>query len=176
MVIGVKKELKIMQTSELLFEKLKEFEGLRLEAYEDAGGKPTIGYGHTYNVKMGDKISELTAEELLKKDIEIAERNVLELGICKYQGQLDALVSFVFNLGIGNLKRSTLLKAILAGLPRETIDKEFRRWAYAGGKRMKGLVARRRWEVERYYDNTDTLEEVREKKPLPASPKGRRRE
>ena len=158
----------MMLTSELLFEKLKEFEGLRLEAYEDAGGLPTIGYGHTYNVRMGDKISEYWAEELLKKDIEIAERNVLELGVCKRQGQLDALVSFVFNLGIGNLKRSTLLKAILAGLPRETIDKEFRRWVYAGGKRMKGLVARRQWEVDRYYDNTDTLEEVKtHPRPLP---------
>ena len=160
-------------TSELLFEKLKEFEGLRLEAYEDAGGLPTIGYGHTYNVRMGDKISEYWAEELLKRDIEIAERNVLELGICKYQGQLDALVSFVFNLGIGNLKRSTLLKAILAGLPREIVGKEFRRWAYAGGKRMKGLMTRRQWEVDRYYDNTDTLEEVREKSLTPGpSPKG----
>lgn len=153
----------MMLTSELLFEKLKCFEGLRLEAYEDEGGKPTIGYGHTYNVKMGDKISELTAEELLKKDIEIAERNVLELGICKYQGQLDALVSFVFNLGIGNLKRSTLLKAILAGFGREVIGKEFRRWAYCNGKRMGGLVSRRRWEVERYFENTDSLDEVKQK-------------
>jgi lysozyme len=162
----------MLLTSKELFEKLKEFEGLRLEAYKDAAGVWTIGYGHTYNVREGDRISEYWAEEMLQKDIETAERQVLALGlfryrgqdgILRYQGQLDALVSFVFNLGIGRLKESTLLRNIRAGMPREMVAREFRRWHYADGKPLKGLKSRRQWEVERYYENTDNLDEVIEK-------------
>ena len=157
-----------MLTSELLFNKLKSFEGCKLEAYQDAAGVWTIGYGHTYNVRKGDTISQYYADEYLKKDIEMAERQVLKLDIfrngrCKYQGQLDALVSFVFNLGIGNLQTSSLLRVIAARMPREAVGKQWRRWIYAGGIRSNGLLARRIWEVKRFYDNTDTLEEVKEK-------------
>ena len=112
-------------------------EGLRLEAYEDAAGVPTIGYGHTKDVRMGDRISEYWAKELLRDDIDEAERQVKELGVARNEAQLDALVSFVFNLGIGRLKESTLLKvrsdermARLRGLsdeekPIEQIREEF---------------------------------------------------
>ncbi len=147
-------------TSELLLKQIKEFEGCRLEAYQDAAGVWTIGYGHTYNVSPGDKISQYYADEMLKKDIEIAERNVRALGVCKTQAQLDALVDFAFNLGIGKLKASTLLQVIKASMPREIIIKEFRRWVYANGQRMKGLVQRRNWEAQRFFDETDTLAEV----------------
>ena len=149
-------------TSELLIKKIKEFEGLRLEAYQDAAGVWTIGYGHTYDVAKGDKVSEYFAEEMLMKDIAIAEKQVRNLGVCKTQGQLDALVDFVFNLGIKKLETSTLLRTIRAGMPREIIAKEFRRWVYANGQRVKGLLTRRHWEIERFYDNTDTLDEVRQ--------------
>lgn len=157
-----------MLTSEILLNRIKAFEGCKLEAYQDAAGVWTIGYGHTNNVEKGDKCSQDYAEEMLKQDMEMAEEQVLKLdifknGTCKYQGQLDALVSFVFNLGIGNLQTSTLLQVIAARMPREAIGKQWRRWIYAGGKRSNGLMARRIWEVKRFYDNTDTLEEVKEK-------------
>ena len=131
---------------------MMEMEGLRLEAYEDAAGVPTIGYGHTKNVRMGDKISEYWAKEMLREDIEEAEWQVKELGVVKTEGQLDALVSFVFNLGIGRLNTSTLLKVIRNGGSMQQIKKEFKRWVYAGGKQLPGLVKRREWEAKRFFE------------------------
>ena len=131
---------------------MMEMEGLRLEAYEDAAGVPTIGYGHTKNVRMGDKISEYWAKEMLREDIEEAEWQVKELGVPKTEGQLDALVSFVFNLGIERLKTSTLLKVIRNGGSMQQIKKEFKRWVYAGGKQLPGLVKRREWEAKRFFE------------------------
>ncbi len=153
---------KTLLTSQLLFEKLKEFEGCRLEAYQDAAGVWTIGYGHTYNVRKGDKISQFWAEELLRRDIEMAERQVLRLNVCKTQAQLDALVSFVFNLGIDKLKRSTLLQLIEAQWPPSTVIKEWKKWNRAGGVFMRGLLARRTWEVKRFYNPSPDLDDVRE--------------
>ena len=141
-----------MTTTEILLQKLMEMEGLRLEAYEDAAGVPTIGYGHTKNVRMGDRISEYWAKEMLREDIEEAEWQVKELGVAKTEGQLDALVSFVFNLGIGRLMTSTLLKVIRNGGSMQQIKKEFKRWVYAGGKKMPGLVKRREWEAKRFFE------------------------
>ena len=141
-----------MTTTEILLQKLMEMEGLRLEAYEDAAGVPTIGYGHTKNVRMGDKISEYWAKEMLREDIEEAEWQVKELGVAKTEGQLDALVSFVFNLGIDRLKTSTLLKVIRNGGSMQQIKKEFKRWVYAGGKQLPGLVKRREWEAKRFFE------------------------
>ena len=127
-------------------------EGLRLEAYEDAAGVPTIGYGHTKDVRMGDRISEYWAKELLRDDIDEAEQQVKELGIARTEGQLDALTSFVFNLGIGRLKESTLLRVIREGGSKQQIRKEFKRWVYAGGKKLPGLVTRREWEAKRFFE------------------------
>lgn len=141
-----------MTTTEILLQKLMEMEGLRLEAYHDAAGVPTIGYGHTKNVRMGDKISEYWAKEMLREDIEEAEWQVKELGVAKTEGQLDALVSFVFNLGIERLKTSTLLKVIRNGGSMQQIKKEFKRWVYGGGKQLPGLVKRREWEAKRFFE------------------------
>ena len=140
-----------MRASDLLIEKIKEFEGLRLEAYFDAAWVPTIGYGHTgADVVMGDRISEYWANHLLKADLYDVELAVDLLGVAKTQGQFDALVSFAYNLGIGRLKRSTLLKVIREGGSKRAITKEFKRWVYADGKRLPGLVKRREWEAERF--------------------------
>ena len=127
-------------------------EGLRLEAYEDAAGVPTIGYGHTKDVRMGDRISEYWAKELLRDDIDEAEQQVKELGVARTEGQLDALTSFVFNLGIGRLKESTLLRVIREGGSKQQIRKEFKRWVYGGGKQLPGLVTRREWEAKRFFE------------------------
>lgn len=141
-----------MTTTEILLEKLMEMEGCRLEAYQDAAGVPTIGYGHTKNVRMGDRITQYWAKEMLREDIEEAEWQVKELNVARTEGQLDALVSFAFNLGIGRLTRSTLLKTIRNGGSKAQITKEFKRWVYADGKQLPGLVKRREWEAKRFFE------------------------
>ena len=141
-----------MTTTELLLEKLMEMEGLRLEAYKDAAGVPTIGYGHTKDVRMGDHITAYWAKEMLREDIEAAEWQVKELQVVRNEAQLDALTSFVFNLGIERLKESTLLKVIREGGSMQQIRREFKRWVYAGGKKLKGLERRREWEARRFFE------------------------
>ena len=142
-----------MTTTEILFEKLMEMEGLRLTAYRDAAGVLTIGYGHTgKDVREGDRISPFWAKEMLEKDVAEAEKAVKELHVARTEGQLDALVSFAFNLGIGRLKGSTLLRVIRKGGTRNQIKKEFKRWVYAGGKRLRGLELRREWEARRFFE------------------------
>ena len=141
-----------MKVSENLMTQLMVMEGLSLEAYEDCAGVPTIGYGHTKNVQMGDRISKYWAKELLKDDVREVEQQVLDLNVAQTQGQFDALVSFTFNLGIGRLKSSTLLKVIREGGSKNAIKKEFKRWVYAGGKQLRGLELRREWEAKRFFD------------------------
>ena len=131
-----------MIISDICLEKLKEFEGFRSEAYLDAAGVPTVGYGHTKNVKLGD----------LLQDLYETEQAVNELNVAKTPGQFDALVSFAFNLGIGYLKSSTLLKVIREGGSKQQITREFKRWVYADGKPMRGLARRREWEAKRFFE------------------------
>ena len=142
-----------MKASESLIQKLKEFEGLRLEAYLDAAGVPTIGYGHTHHVTLGDRLTEYWADQLLREDVRNVVRDISQLGVVRTQGQMDALVSFAFNLGIGRLLRSTLLKKIRSGASMHQIRKEFMRWVYADGKRLKGLEKRRQWEASRFFQS-----------------------
>ncbi len=142
----------IMKTSEVLILKLMELEGLRLEAYTDEAGVPTIGYGHTRGVRMGDRITKWWAKELLMQDVQEVEQQVAELGVARTEGQMDALVSFAFNLGIERLKGSTLLKTIREGGSRNAIRREFKRWVYAKGQRLKGLEKRREWEARRFFE------------------------
>ena len=101
---------------------------------------------------MGDRISEYWAKELLREDIVEAEWQVKELHVARTEGQLDALVSLAFNIGIERLKESTLLKVIRDGGTRNQIKKEFKRWVYAGGRRLKGLEIRREWEARRFFE------------------------
>lgn len=143
----------MMKTSEIMKTQLKSFEGLLLVATEDVGGVLTIGYGHTgKDVSEGDRISEYWAEELLKRDLEKVESQVNRLGVARTQGQFDALVSFVFNLGIGRLLHSTLLRVIRNGGSKSQIQREFKKWVYAGGKRLRGLEKRREWEARRFFE------------------------
>ncbi len=141
----------MMKVSDICLKKLKEFEGLRTEAYRDAAGIPTIGYGHTQGVRMGDVISPYWAETFLKADLYDIEKQVETLGDWN-QPQFDALVSFAFNLGFYKLKTSTLLKTINEGGSMRAIKREFRRWVYAGGQRLRGLEKRREWEAARFFE------------------------
>lgn len=141
-----------MEASDILIEKVKEFEGLRLTSYKDSAGVWTIGYGHTHGVKAGQSITEKQADSLLRGDLLTAENHVNGLKLNLTQGQYDALVDFAYNLGLGNLKSSTLLRKIKEGAPTGDIQEQFRRWVYAGGKVLKGLVRRREWEAQRWVE------------------------
>lgn len=142
----------MIKLTDKFVKKVAEFEGLRTKAYKCPGGVWTIGYGHTAGVRPGQRCTRLQAEAWLREDLAAAARGVEALGLDLTQGQAEALVDFVFNLGIGALKRSTLLKFIRKGYATEDIQAEFRRWVYAGGEVQKGLVKRREWEATRYVD------------------------
>jgi len=132
-----------MKISEKGLNLIKQFEGLRLEAYLCSAGVPTIGYGHTRGVKLGQTITQEQADAFLSEDIhefELAVQRLVFVPIT--QNQFDALVSFVFNVGIGNLKKSTLLKKLNEGDVVGAAN-EFNKWVFAGGKKLKGLQRRR---------------------------------
>jgi len=140
----------MMKASDILLAKIREFEGCRLKAYKCPAGIWTIGVGHIKGVKEGMVITEKRATELLKEDLATFESYVNKLGVCKTQGQYDALVDFSFNLGCASLGSSTLLKYIKAGKPTADIQAQFRRWNKAGGRILQGLVKRREWECQRW--------------------------
>ena len=131
---------------------IKKFEGLRLEAYLCPAGVWTIGYGHTKGVKKGQVITQLEADNLLKEDLSSFEKGVTSLIKSNInQNQFDSLVSFAFNLGLANLKSSTLLKKVNSNSNDRTIVDEFIKWIYAGGKPLEGLKRRRQAEAYLYF-------------------------
>lgn len=137
---------------------IKKHEGLRLEPYSCPAGVPTIGYGNTVYensraVSLDDEsITEERAEGLLKHILE-----QFEFGVNKYltkdinQSQFDALVSFSYNLGLGSLKSSTLLKRVNYNPCDKDIEFQFSRWNKAGNKVLPGLVKRRKEESDLYF-------------------------
>ncbi len=135
-----------MTPSDACVNLVKEFEGLRLEAYLDTGGVPTIGYGHTLHVQMGDLISEDQADAFLESDLKTAAFRVeAACTIAPNQNQFDALASFEYNTGA--LEHSTLLRMWnTGGLIQETAN-EFLLWTHGriDGKlvTLPGLVKRR---------------------------------
>ena len=141
-----------MRSSNVLINRLKRFEQLRLTAYQDSKGVWTIGYGHTSGVRKGDRISEQRAEELLRGDLSAAEKFVGTIKEVDTQGKYDALVDFAFNCGVANLKSSTLLRLIRQGGKTWEIQEQFLRWVNCGGKKLGGLVTRRIWEANRWTE------------------------
>jgi lysozyme len=136
---------------------IKQYEGLSLKAYQDVVGKWTIGYGHL--IKLPEEkglldypITEHTATSILKDDVCWAEGCVnAAVKVDITQGQFDALVSFVFNLGCGSLQRSTLLALLNKGEYLRAAD-QFLVWNKAGGKEVKGLTIRRTKEREMFLN------------------------
>lgn len=139
-----------MKASDLLIEKMIEFESLRLTSYKDSVGVWTIGVGHTNGVRQGQTITKEQAMTLLKGDLLPCENFVNSIKEIDTQGKFDALVDFAFNLGIEALRKSTLLKLILAKAEESDIKNQFLRWNKAGGRVFSGLVKRRNWEAMRY--------------------------
>ena len=125
---------------------IKRFEGCRLTAYQDSIGIWTIGYGHTSGVSNGQTITQVHSDRYLKADCANAEKAV-NYYHSKYhwnQNQFDALVSFTFNCGSGNLKKllnngQRTIAQISAKIPA---------YNKAGGKVLRGLVNRRAAEKE----------------------------
>lgn len=137
--------------------KIKQFEDLHLKAYSCPGGVLTIGWGHTGQVnKMpiseGLTITAAHAQQLFEWDIENIEKRLCNepYADALSDGQWDALVSFIFNLGWGNFAASTLRSKLLKDIDDASIPDEFRRWVYADGKKLKGLITRREWEAHMY--------------------------
>ena len=132
-----------MKTSKNGLNLIKQFEGCHLTSYKCPGGVWTIGYGHTNDVKAGQTISQEAAELYLRQDLSNAERYVGSYDSIYHftQDQFDALVSFTYNAGAGNLKRRLLnygkkpIEQVKIDLPATCIK--------AGGKTLPGLIRRR---------------------------------
>jgi lysozyme len=122
---------------------IEQSEGLRTHAYADSCGLWTIGYGHTRAVRQGDRCDATQAAAWLCEDVAAAEAAVArQVEVPLSQGQFDALVDFVFNLGEGALQGSTLRRKLNAGDYRGAAA-ELARWCHAGGTVLPGLVTRR---------------------------------
>lgn len=130
-----------MKCSEVGLNLIKSFEGLRLTSYADAGGTLTIGYGHTRNVRRNQKITIEQADAFLRADVVTAE-NAVNKWYNTYhfsQSEFDALVSFAFNLGTGNVN-----KLVANGRrSRKEIAEAIPNYCHCGGKKLPGLVRRR---------------------------------
>lgn len=147
-----------MRTSKKGIELIKRYEGFESLPYLDAVGVPTIGFGATHygngiKVRMSDKsITEKEGTDLLIRMLESYENSVKMLVTRAInQNQFDALVSFTYNLGAANLSKSTLLKKVNANPCDLSIADEFMKWVNAGGKKLNGLVRRRKEESELYF-------------------------
>lgn len=136
--------MKISQTGINL---IKKYEGCKLVAYKCPAGVLTIGYGHTENVREGQKISQEQAEIYLDEDLKKFEQYVNNLSLPLNQNQFDALVSFSFNLGPGNLK--TLVKNRTV----EQIADAILLYNKAAGKELAGLTRRREEEKKLFLLN-----------------------
>lgn len=126
---------------------IKEFEGCRLEAYQDERGIWTIGYGHTAGVKQGDVCSQAQADSWLLDDTHWASLEVIRtVDVSITQNQFDALVSFIFNIGSGNWASSTL-RRLINGRSAEA-SQEFLKWDHVNGSPDAGLLRRRQAEQQ----------------------------
>ncbi len=133
----------------------RQFEGLRLDAYQDCAGVWTIGYGHTgTDVTPGKRITEFEAEALLRADVAGAVACVNRVVTVPIrQSQFDALVDFCFNAGTRALTTSSLLRY----LNQESFEEaavQFGLWVHAGGKVVDGLVKRRAAEAAMFRGQT----------------------
>lgn len=148
-----------MKTSRNGIEQIKRLEGVRAKVYRDSAGLLTVGVGHLltpaeresgnvlvevpYESGLSDEVIDL----LLRQDLQSVEAAVqAAVKVSLSQSQYDALVSFVFNIGTGAFRGSTLLRELNKGRYDE-VPRQLARWVYAGGKRVRGLENRRKAEI-----------------------------
>ncbi|MCU4502454.1 lysozyme [Acinetobacter sp. WU_MDCI_Abxe161] len=140
-----------MSLSQVGINHICNFEGLRLNAYDDGVGVWSIGYGTTrypngVSVQKGDTCTLEQAKAYMQHDLKIFEHAVNNaVKVPLTQNQFDALVSLTYNIGTGAFKNSTLLKKLNSGDYKEAAN-QFDVWVNAGGKRLPGLVRRRAME------------------------------
>jgi GH24 family phage-related lysozyme (muramidase) len=155
-----------MRISNKGIELIKQFEGCRLKAYKDPAGVPTIAYGHTAGVKMGDTITQEQADELLRDDLVIYEGKVDKYDD-KYhwnQNQFDALVSFAYNIGSIDQLTSNGRRSI------KTISEKILEYNKAGGKKLEGLVRRRKAEKALFDEAVEGDSSAVEPQPSNSTP------
>jgi lysozyme len=153
-----------MKPSAACYELIKRFEGLRLRPYLDMVGVPTIGYGSTFYedgsaVTMKDKpITRERADSLFRLVVDRFSKNVSNrIIVVLNQNQFDSLVSFTYNVGVGALNKSTLLKKVNTNPCDASIRDEFMKWNKGRDPKTKqliilpGLTKRRRMEADLYF-------------------------
>jgi lysozyme len=146
-----------MKVNNLGIDLMHFFEGCKLEAYQCSAKVWTIGWGNTFYengtpVRQGDKITQDRANSLF---VFVANKFAGEIKkLIKTnlsENQFSALVCFAYNVGTGNLAKSTLLKKVNANPNDPSISNEFLRWNKAGGKELLGLTRRRTAESKLYF-------------------------
>jgi len=156
---------KITKVSENCIKLIEHFEcsgdvSRYLTAYKCPAGVWTIGIGTTFypdgtKVKPGDKCTVEQAYEYLRYELRYTERSVDSYTTdLVTQQQFDSLVSFAYNLGVGALKGSTLLKKVNVNTNDTSIETEFNKWVYAKGVKLQGLIRRRKAEAWLYFHGT----------------------
>jgi len=150
------------KTSQKGIDLIKKFEGCRLAAYLCPAGIPTIGYGSTRMisgraVKLDDRVSIELAEAMLRQELLYFEDKVMRFVKSDLnQNEFDSLVSFTYNVGEGNFKKSTLLKKVNTNPNDTTIKFEFLKWNKANIdgvlKELPGLTERRKKESQLYFN------------------------
>ena len=149
-----------MRTSYKGIALIKSFEGCRLTAYLCPAGVWTIGYGHTAGVSKGQAITQEQADSFLKADLEKYEKYVNATGLTLNQNQFDALVSFTYNCGAGNLKK------LIANRTLPEIAEAMLLYNKGGGKVLAGLVRRREAERKLFLDEVKTEDKYKMIKPV----------
>jgi lysozyme len=164
-----------MELNQASIDLIKSFEGWRANAYKDAVGVWTIGYGHTSaagapKVTAGMKISLAEGEEMLRRDLKkYADAISSQVKVPLNPNQYGALVSWCYNVGPGNTGKSTLIKKLNKG-DYKAVPSELAKWNKAGGKVLAGLTRRRKAEGDLFqtpYAATSAPKPV----PTPIPPK-----
>lgn len=141
------------QVNQATIDLIKRNEGCVLRTYRDSVGVPTIGYGHTGpDVTLGLEISQERAEELLRQDLAHFEDGVDDIladNVDTSDNQFGAMVSLAYNVGLGNFRKSSVLRDHNAGNHAAAAD-AFLLWDKAGGEVLTGLVRRRHEERQLY--------------------------
>lgn len=156
-----------MNISENGIELIKYFEGFCPKPYKCPAGIPTIGFGATFyldgtRVQMTDEsITEVEATILLKNMVKQFEDQVNSFLTAELnQNQYDALISLAYNIGWNALRKSTLIKLINQNPNADEIETAWMKWVHGGGRKLPGLVTRRRAEITLYFKGKKTLQEM----------------
>jgi lysozyme len=154
---------------------IKRFEGFRAEAYRDAVGVLTIGYGHTAmagapDVREGQTITREEGGRILDRDVDAFARGVAKcLARELAPPQFSALVSFAYNVGLGNFRKSSVLKAVNSGA-LDAVPRRLQLWVKAGGRVLPGLVKRRAAEAAMFAGGAEEVARTAPVEALPGKP------